>query len=60
MIVGDYSALEMRLLACATVTPENPEGAKEMIQIFLDGKDIHMGSAELVYGDIYENNCQIS
>jgi DNA polymerase-1 len=31
-----------------------PEGAKEMIQIFLDGKDIHMGSAEIVYGNIYE------
>jgi DNA polymerase I-like protein with 3'-5' exonuclease and polymerase domains len=54
LIVADYAALEMRLLACATVTPENPEGAKEMIQIFLDGKDIHMGSAELVYGDIYQ------
>lgn len=54
LIVGDYAALEMRLLACATVTPDNPAGAKEMIQIFLDGKDIHMGSAELVYGDIYQ------
>lgn len=54
LIVSDYAALEMRLLACATVTPANPDGAKEMIQIFLDGKDIHMGSAELVYGDIYE------
>lgn len=53
LIVADYAALEMRLLACATVTPENPMGARDMIQIFLDGKDIHMGSAELVYGDIY-------
>jgi DNA polymerase I-like protein with 3'-5' exonuclease and polymerase domains len=54
LIVSDYAALEMRLLACATVTPDNPMGAREMIQIFLDGKDIHMGSAELVYGDLYE------
>lgn len=54
LIVADYAALEMRLTACATVTPENPEGAKDMIQIFLDGKDIHMGSAEIVYGDLYE------
>jgi DNA polymerase-1 len=54
LIVGDYSQLEMRLLACATVTDENPEGAREMIQIFLDGKDIHMGNAEMVFGPIYE------
>lgn len=54
LIVGDYSQLEMRLLACATVTDENPEGAREMIKIFLDGKDIHMGNAEMVFGPIYE------
>jgi DNA polymerase-1 len=52
LIVADYAALEMRLLACATATEKNPEGAKEMIQIFLDGKDIHMGSAALVFGPI--------
>lgn len=52
LIVGDYEQLEMRLLACATVTDENPEGAKEMIQIFLDGKDIHMGNAEMVFGPL--------
>ena len=52
LIVGDYEQLEMRLLACATVTDNNPEGAKEMIQIFLDGKDIHMGNAAMVYGPI--------
>jgi DNA polymerase-1 len=52
LIVADYAALEMRLLACATATERNPEGAKEMIQIFLDGKDIHMGNAELVFGPI--------
>lgn len=54
LIVGDYSQLEMRLLACATATDKNPEGAREMIQVFLDGKDIHMGNAELVFGPIYE------
>jgi DNA polymerase I-like protein with 3'-5' exonuclease and polymerase domains len=52
LIVGDYSQLEMRLLACATVTDQNPKGAEEMIQIFLDGKDIHMGNAAMVYGPI--------
>lgn len=52
LIVADYAALEMRLLACATATEKNPEGAREMIQIFLDGKDIHMGNAELVFGPI--------
>jgi len=52
LIVGDYSQLEMRLLACATATDKNPEGAREMIQIFLDGKDIHMGNAEKVFGPI--------
>jgi DNA polymerase-1 len=50
LIVGDYSQLEMRLLACATVTQANPRGAEEMIQIFLDGKDIHMGNAAMVFG----------
>ena len=56
LIVGDYSQLEMRLLACATVTKENPQGARDMIQIFLDGKDIHMGNAAMVFGPIYEKN----
>ncbi len=54
LLVNDYAALEMRLLAAATVTAESPEGAKEMIQIFLDGKDIHMGNAAMVYGPIFE------
>lgn len=53
LIVGDYSQLEMRLLACATVTTELPGGAEDMIQIFLDGKDIHMGNAAMVFGPIY-------
>ena len=52
LIVGDYEQLEMRLLACATVTDKNPQGAREMIQIFLDGKDIHMGNAAMVYGPL--------
>lgn len=52
LIVGDYEQLEMRLLACATVTDDNPDGAKDMIQIFLDGKDIHMGNAAMVFGPL--------
>ncbi len=43
LIVVDYSALEMRLLAGAAMDPL-------MIQIFLDKKDIHMGNAEMVFG----------
>lgn len=43
MVVVDYSALEMRLLAAAAQDPL-------MTQIFLDGKDIHMGNAEMVFG----------
>ncbi len=43
LVVVDYSALEMRLLACASEDPL-------MSQIFLDGKDIHMGNAEMVFG----------
>lgn len=54
LIVGDYSQLEMRLLACATATETNPQGARDMIQVFLDGKDIHMGNAEMVFGPIFE------
>lgn len=48
MLVGDYEALEMRLLAA---------GAQEakMIQIFLDGWDIHMGNASLMYGIPYDD-----
>lgn len=54
LIVGDYEQLEMRLLACATVTKDCPKGAEAMIDIFLSGKDIHMGNAALVFGPIYE------
>jgi DNA polymerase-1 len=51
LIVVDYEALEMRLLASATVgTKGNPDGARDMIQIFLDKKDIHMGNAALMMG----------
>lgn len=46
LIVADYEALEMRLLAAAAMD-------KKMIQIFLDGKDIHMGNAEMVFGIPY-------
>lgn len=43
LIVVDYEQLEMRLLAAAALEPK-------MIKIFEDGKDIHMGNAELVFG----------
>jgi DNA polymerase-1 len=43
LVVVDYAALEMRLLAAAAMDPL-------MMQIFLDGKDIHMGNAEMVFG----------
>lgn len=45
LIVIDYEQLEMRLLAAAAMEPD-------MIAIFLEGKDIHMGNAELVFGPI--------
>lgn len=48
MMVGDYEALEMRLLASAS-------GEQSMIQIFLNGWDIHMGNASLMYGIPYED-----
>lgn len=49
LIVADYEALEMRLLACASLEPQ-------MIQIFLDGKDIHMGNGAMVFGKKYGIN----
>lgn len=55
LIVGDYEQLEMRLLGCATVTAERPEGERDLINIFLSGKDIHMGNAELVFGIPYDD-----
>ena len=55
LIVGDYEQLEMRLLGCATVTSERPEGERDLINIFLSGKDIHMGNAELVFGIPYDD-----
>lgn len=48
LLCFDYQALEMRLLAAAALE-------QDMIQIFLDGKDIHMGNAALVYGLPYED-----
>ncbi len=48
LIVADYEQLEMRLLAAAAME-------RDMIQIFLDGKDIHMGNAEMVFGIPYED-----
>lgn len=55
LIVADQEQLEMRLLAAATVSQEHPEGEKDMIQIFLDGKDIHMGNCEIVFGIPYDD-----
>jgi DNA polymerase-1 len=48
LLVGDYKALEMRLLACAA-------GEQDMINIFNKGWDIHMGNASLVYGIPYDD-----
>lgn len=48
MMVADYEALEMRLLAAAS-------GERDMIDIFLRGWDIHMGNASLMYGIPYED-----
>lgn len=48
LVVADYSQLEMRLLACASLQPE-------MIQIFYEGKDIHMGNASMMYGTPYDD-----
>jgi DNA polymerase-1 len=55
LIVADQEQLEMRLLAAATVSREHPEGERDMIQLFLDGKDIHMGNASLVFDIPYED-----
>lgn len=55
LIVADQEQLEMRLLAAATVSKEHPEGERDMIQLFFDGKDIHMGNASLVFGIPYED-----
>jgi hypothetical protein len=56
LIVGDYEQLEMRLLAAATVDPVTcPQGERDMIRIFEEGKDIHMGNASLVFKVPYED-----
>lgn len=48
LIVFDYQALEMRLLAAAAME-------KDMIDIFLKGWDIHMGNASMVFGFPYDD-----
>ncbi len=48
IIAVDYEQLEMRLLAAAAMEPK-------MIQIFADGKDIHTGNVEMVFGLPYED-----
>jgi DNA polymerase I len=47
LIVGDYEQLEMRLLAAAS-------GEQSMIDIFLSGRDIHMGNAITIFGPSYQ------
>ncbi len=46
MIVADYDQLEMRLLACASLEPK-------MVNMIRQGRDIHMGNAEIVFGKKY-------
>lgn len=47
LIVADYEALEMRLLAAAALEPG-------MIDIFMKGLDIHMGNAAMVFGKKFD------
>lgn len=47
LVASDYAQLEMRLLA-------QMSDDKNMQQVILDGKDIHMGTASLMYGVPYE------
>lgn len=47
LIVIDYNALEMRLMAAAAME-------RDMINIFREGKDIHMGNSVLVFGAMLE------
>lgn len=48
IIAVDYEQLEMRLLAAAAMEPK-------MIQIFAEGKDIHTGNVEMVFGIPYDD-----
>lgn len=48
IIAVDYEQLEMRLLAAAAMEPK-------MLQIFKDGKDIHTGNVEMVFGIPYDD-----
>jgi DNA polymerase-1 len=45
LIVSDYEALEMRLLACASLEPK-------MVEMIRAGRDIHMGNAAMVFGPV--------
>ncbi len=51
IIAVDYEQLEMRLLAAAALEPK-------MMKIFADGKDIHTGNVEMVYGIAYDDVVQ--
>lgn len=48
LVVADYSALEMRLLAAGSQEPA-------MMEIFHKNWDIHMGNASLVFGIPYDD-----
>ena len=48
LICFDYEALEMRILAAASMEAD-------MVNIFLEGKDIHMGNASMVFNLKYED-----
>lgn len=48
MVVWDYEQLEMRLLAAGSLD----EG---MCSVIRAGKDIHMGNAELIFGNPYDD-----
>ncbi len=48
IIAVDYQQLEMRLLACASMEPR-------MIDIFHQGRDIHTGNVEMVFGLPYDD-----
>ena len=47
IIAGDYSQLEMRLVAAASMEPD-------MLDVFLRGWDIHMGNASLMFDIPYD------
>lgn len=55
LLVSDYEQLEMRLLGAATVSDRYPNGEENMIAIFREKRDIHMGNAAMVFGVPYKD-----